>query len=1117
MSLLKEASLAYIFDPIRNTFVDDEDKSLGNKLALSDDAQNIMDLINKQMGPGTVFPASDLPEIENPYKDFMDRNPMAQLDNVNTPDLDQTPDSILRPGETLEDFDVTFRKPNAEGGRINQRSGTNIMTLNPLFPEKDPTDFDSFKPLDVPGMAFPVGATIGGMRLKDTFFSKDDDKKDLKQSDDKNNIIPPEFNPKDPKFVENIIEQTLTLKEIRDTFEKSKQLYDQKKMSEVVEVTDKEFAQKLANFIDTNYDGRIETAVKDILGVKEKTKDVENLRQRVIRLFENRGIKRDTRAGNIAPSILNFETEKPKTSWSDFTTKVSTDSSYIKNLTKPLIKKGLIDKSLYLAQRDLEKIFNIELPDNKLGKSARNDMALQIKKLSDEGSIRKKQKGKFPYYHVGDVMRAFQLKYGEGGKKISGVVKQGTPKKYKELTSFDKSLASVIDVFQNSFESAAKTEGLTEKKPTGKQGIINKATPDHSHAEPRSTMLKFPNVFKNSNIKTFQTITLTDPIFNQEILSKGGFEAKKIKIYRILNNYIGKKVTPESREIIIEQKNKLNNINSEILKKAEEKGLEGVEETFVPIDINVPNVGEKFRSENIFGDTTGKNIMGNVNEINPSAKVYDDLSKEEKLIYRDNLINEYIDYYKDFYERAGFDEEDIMSFVDRVLEGDPAGQTLPISERKIEKAKGGGVEITPLPRLNFSEGGTDNFAAELEYYFTNPDAELPKMQTFEETLNPIVMINDLIDPRNYPFYADQLVQGGIRVGEFATRILPATGKLISDLTRKPAFKITGASGQGYVQDYDELPQGANIKGTGIFSEFLENITPTATEKKLGLDKLIEAEEQKMKDRGSTIAPKILGETLSLGVEFGSPIFPGIKLLKAYANANKLPVDNVTKELLEKEVDKVLTERGTSRRKFLQTAGASASLILAKMLGIGDDFAKTTKVAEKAVAETATGGGAPPYFFQLVEKIKKNGTKFESEFDPRVENNITYEGYNLRENLTTGEITITKSTEGGMNVGDDVIEGTLYDEAITYNPGEVVMGSDGKPIKTAVEYDETTVSPDYDGKMKDAEPGLNSIEEIIQIIGPNKIKMSELEEAGYNVNAFPDNIKNLLIDDLQKTN
>ena len=528
-----------------------------------------------------------------------------------------------------------------------------------------------------------------GTRLGDIFFSKDqDDKKDIIPSDDKNNIIPPEFDPKDPKFVENVIEGALTLKEIKDTFDKSKKLYDEKKMSEVVKVTDKNFAQKLANFIDTNYDGRIETAVKDIPGVKEKTKDVENLRARINSLFKNRGIERGARTGNIAPSTLDFETDTSKTSWSDFTTKVSQDSSYIKNLTKPLIKEGLIDKSQYLPQNDLEKIFGIQHTGSKEQiRTKRSNMGYTIKNLSSEGSIRKIE-GKFPRYHVGDVIKAFQLKYGEGGKKIYGVVKKGTPKKYKEITSFDKSLASVINSFQNSFESAAKIEGLTEKKPTGKQGIINKATPDHSHAEPRSTMLKFPNVFKNSNLKTFQTITLTDPIFNQEILSKGGFEAKKIKIYRTLNNYIGKKVTPEIQNILTEQKTKLNNINSEILVEANKAGLQGVEKTFVPIDINVPNVGEKFRSENIFGDTSNKNIMGNVDEINPNAKVYDDLSKEEKLIYRDNLINEYIDYYKDFYERAEFDEDDIASFIDRVLEGDPAAQRLPIGE-KVKKATGG--------------------------------------------------------------------------------------------------------------------------------------------------------------------------------------------------------------------------------------------------------------------------------------------------------------------------------------------------------------------------------------------------------------------------------------------
>ena len=795
--------MAYVFDYINNTLIDDEDKSLGNKFALNDDEfQKLLDI------PG-VFRASEAPQPP-PKQEILDR-------------------------EAINRFMRDNPVEKAEGGRINQQFGTNVMTLNPLFPEKDPTDFDSFKPLDVPGMALPVGATLGGMRLKDIFFSKDkgDDKKDIQQSDDKNNIIPPEFDPKDPRFVENVIEGVLTLKEIRDTFDKSKKLYDEKKMSEVVKVTDKTFAQKLANFIDTNYDGRLEPAVKDILGVKEKTKEVENLRARINSLFKNRGIKRGARTGNISPSILNFETDTPKTSWSDFTTKVSEDSSYIKKLTKPLIKEGLINKSQYLPQNDLEKIFSI---DHRGNKSAKNNMGYIIKNLSSEGGIRK-IKGKFPRYHVGDVMKAFQLKYGDGGKKIYGVVKKGTPKKYKELKSFDEGLHSIITGFQDSFASAAKIENLT----TDKNKVIDKATPDHSHAEPRTTMLKFPNVFKNSNLKTLQTITLTDPMFNQEILSKGGFESRKIKIYRTLNNYIGKKVTPEIQEILTEQKTKLNNINNQILVAANKAGLEGVEETFVPIDINVPNVGEKFKSENIFGDTTCKNIMGNVYEINPNAKVYNDLSKEEKAIYRDNLINEYIDYYKDFYKRAEFDEDDINSFIDRVLEGDPAGQTLPISQRKIEKATGGGVEITPLPRTDFSNGGAagadENFLKELEFYFTNEDAELPKMQTYKETMNPIEVLNDIIDPRNYPYYADVLARSGVRIAEFAGRILPATGKLIADIVQKGPFRITGGSGNNYVQDYEDvLP--SNIRGTGIFSEFLQNITPTSLEKKIGLDKLI---------------------------------------------------------------------------------------------------------------------------------------------------------------------------------------------------------------------------------------------------------------------------------------
>jgi len=53
--------MAYIFDPIRNTFVDDEDTSLGNKLALNDTSEEIIRQIELEQGPGALFPASEAP------------------------------------------------------------------------------------------------------------------------------------------------------------------------------------------------------------------------------------------------------------------------------------------------------------------------------------------------------------------------------------------------------------------------------------------------------------------------------------------------------------------------------------------------------------------------------------------------------------------------------------------------------------------------------------------------------------------------------------------------------------------------------------------------------------------------------------------------------------------------------------------------------------------------------------------------------------------------------------------------------------------------------------------------------------------------------------------------
>ena len=388
--------------------------------------------------------------------------------------------------------------------------------------------------------------------------------------------------------------------------------------------------------------------------------------------------------------------------------------------------------------------------------------------------------------------------------------------------------------------------------------------------------------------------------------------------------------------------------------------------------------------------------------------------------------------------------------------------------------RGGGVEITPLPRADFSNGGAagadENFATELEYFFMNPDTEIPEISTYKETSNPIEIFNDIIDPRNYPYYADVLVRSGLRIGEFGARVLPATGKLIADAMQKGVFKVRDNPDSRYIQDYDEILP-SNIKGTGIFSEFLKNITPTSLEKKVGLDKLIKAEEKKQIDRGSTAGPKVFADTIGLGAEVTAPIFPGLKLLRAYAKSRNLPNDKVTQKILEKEVDEVLEQRGMNRREFLQATGAGATVVLAKMLGLMDVAPKAAKVARAAPIMDNTVQGMPAWFKDAVYAIERKGIlKSRGDikgiepdfFEMTLDTKLGKKKVLMSKNDTNGEITLDWTT-------------SYYDMdlpvTITYRPGQQGKQnflSDPEFPRSVEKYDVEVEAPEFEYKTVDTD-------------------------------------------------
>ena len=445
-------------------------------------------------------------------------------------------------------------------------------------------------------------------------------------------------------------------------------------------------------------------------------------------------------------------------------------------------------------------------------------------------------------------------------------------------------------------------------------------------------------------------------------------------------------------------------------------------------------------------------------------------------------------------ERGQKAEAFLQELVDRVKEG--AGDQPDIDP--FQAAEGG--------RAGFKNGGAagadNDFAAQLEYFFLNPDAELPAAKTFRETMNPVSIINDMIDPRNIPYYADRVVQSGIRIGEFGARVLPAVGQLAADLIQRPAFKIKPSTDQGYVQDYTDQPlplSESRIEGTGIFTDFLNNLvgsegTDMITEKS-GLGELIESEEQKMKDRRATAGAKILADQLTLGMELTAPIFPGYKLLEAYAKSRKLPVDKTTRVAMDKEIDEVLSAQGTNRRDFLKVAGAGGAVMIAKMLGFGDELATVTKVTEKAVPK---GPIVPQYFFSLADKIKRLGEDKSKQFATMDREAVyVYKDYELYEDLTTGDMRVVKK------IGDDL---GYKEQEMVYTKGVGDESTKGTPPD---EYDEFTVRADNDGKMKNVDNGLEDLDELFEEIGYENVTIEDIKAMGYDIDLLPNSVREKL--------
>ena len=158
--------------------------------------------------------------------------------------------------------------------------------------------------------------------------------------------------------------------------------------------------------------------------------------------------------------------------------------------------------------------------------------------------------------------------------------------------------------------------------------------------------------------------------------------------------------------------------------------------------------------------------------------------------------------------------------------------------------------------------------------------------------------------------------------------------------------------------------------------------------------------------------------------------------------------------------------GMTRRAFMKlmgAAGAGIGALKSGILGLGKEAAP----AVEAVKETVTQ--APSYFFNLVNKIKMFG-KEGIPIGPR-QRTVNYKNYELTEDISTGDITIVKQK------GDP--DFAYEEEVMLLRRGQADETTKGRTPPD--EYEELTLRPDMDGKMKDIEDGIEpeGIQEIIQ--------------------------------------
>jgi hypothetical protein len=435
----------------------------------------------------------------------------------------------------------------------------------------------------------------------------------------------------------------------------------------------------------------------------------ENLgldRKAMIQSGERRGFKFEGKGQTGTTKIKNLD--YGDLTAAEFTNLVKEDPNYLRQL----IKDKNINPNEFYNAGDIAKIFGLdskkEYRDNIIHAFTKPKSKTYEKGrwTNEEVEIvNDPKKEQFKLYKLNDIINNIEKdaisksKISSSMEEIINIRNELDP----ELDTLLKNFRTKKNIIISKESDPALTEALINNPKTGTEGIFF----DYGHPFAIDNYKNFDFAKKNADkIYSLNRSVIQDPYINRTILVDTQGQEKNLfsSMDNFFKEYKGKKFDEEAiakAEAINQEANNLfSKRQSRIKEFVDERSgaepyLKGQENTLSNIHIDI-KPGQKISDTNIkiFGDIDPRHSFGNIQNINPKANYFSDLTKEQKEMFKQNMVDQNINYSKNVLKQSNFDPVTIKDFEESMLFGPTAEKEGLIGETGAPKfEKGGRVKL----------------------------------------------------------------------------------------------------------------------------------------------------------------------------------------------------------------------------------------------------------------------------------------------------------------------------------------------------------------------------------------------------------------------------------------